>query len=89
MSPRLLALHVLRTLAQAQRAGRRLSFEEVAASLRVRRTDVRASLSRLHREGLVDVPRLRLTLAGFALGRALRDVELPALRVASRAASAA
>ena len=86
-----LAAHVLRSLTQAQREGRRLSLPELSESLGVRRADVRSVLSALHHEGLVDVTRMRLTLQGFGLGSALATQRLAALRTipAFRASTAA
>jgi hypothetical protein len=80
MSPRTLSLHVLRALAEAQRDGRVLDLDALVLALGVRRGDVRSVVSALHREGLVDALRLRLSLRGFALGSALRDATLPPLR---------
>ena len=90
MVAQLLSLHVLQHLATAQRAGVPLGLEELVATLAVRRADVRASLGRLHAEGLLDVSRMRLTLVGFAVGSALLGRSLPALRVerGSRVAAA-
>jgi DNA-binding IscR family transcriptional regulator len=86
-----LALHLVRALARAQHEGRLHDLETLTAELRVRRGDVRSVVSALHREGLVDALRMRLSLRGFALGRALEKAELPALRraVAARKAIAA
>lgn len=84
-----LALHVLRSLALAQRAGRTPRLEAIADKLGVRRTDVRAVLTALHREGYLDVRTMRLTLAGFALGLSLAQRELPAVRAPKLARSAA
>ena len=76
----LLAAHSLRALAFAQRDGRRLDLDELVTALGVRRVDVRATLSSLHREGLLDVTRMRLTLRGFATGIALAAEQLRPLR---------
>ena len=75
-----LARHLLHHLAQAQKAGRRLNLQELVSTVKVRRVDVRATLTVLHQQGLYDVLRYRLTLAGFALGMAQRAAELPELR---------
>ncbi len=76
----LLAAHALRTMAFAQRDGRRVDLDALVADLGVRRLDVRATLSSLHREGLMDVTRMRLTLRGFATGIALAGERLHSLR---------
>ena len=48
--------------------------------LSVRRTDVRAAVSQLHRERMVDALTMRLTLQGFVIGQSLSNAELPPLR---------
>ncbi len=85
MSPRTLAAHVLRALAIAQVRGRRLTLDDLVAKLKVRRADVRSVLGTLDQQGLLDVTVMRLTLQGFAIGTALRNVHLPPLRVAPAA----
>jgi DNA-binding IclR family transcriptional regulator len=80
ISTRTLAAHVLRTLAAAQSRGRAHSLPSLAQKLGVRRADVRSILTSLHREGHLDATTMRLTLTGFAMGMALKNVELPALR---------
>lgn len=67
-------------MAFAQREGRRVDLEGLVVSLGVRRADVRSTLSSLHREGFLDVTRMRLTLRGFAVGIGLAADRLPALR---------
>lgn len=49
--------------------------------LSVRRTDIRAAVSQLHREGMVDALTMRLTFQGFTIGQALSGQRLPPLRV--------
>ena len=88
-STKVLSLHVLRSLAVSQRAGRTPELDVIAEKLGVRRTDVREVLSALHREGYLDVRTLRLTLVGFALGTSLGQRELPSLRQPKVARSAA
>lgn len=80
-----LAAHLLRTLAAAQRDGRRVDLDGLTRDIGVRRADVRATLSSLHAEGLVDVLRMRLTLDGFTLGQSLEGRRLAPLRAAARA----
>jgi hypothetical protein len=75
-----LAAHSLRLMAFAQRDGRRIDLDQLATALDVRRRDVRATLSQLHREGLLDVTRMRLTLRGFAVGIGLAAEKLKPLR---------
>lgn len=83
-SPKAIALHVLQALAAAQREGHRCTFEELSSELKVRRTDVRQALSSLHREGFVDVLKMRLTFAGFAIGQSLIGKRLVPLRAPSK-----
>ena len=59
----------------------------VVDALEVRRADVRVCLSELHEEGLIEVLRMRLTLEGFAFGRALAQRRLRAVRLPTRAAA--
>jgi DNA-binding IclR family transcriptional regulator len=89
MNTHALPAHLLLLLVRIHSENRRASLETLVEELSVRRADVRRTLSTLHREGFVDVLRMRPTLAGFALGRALRGVELPALRAPKVAAIAA
>jgi hypothetical protein len=80
MNPKDLGAHVLQALAQAQSEGGTASLDTLTQALRVRRGDVRRTVSQLHREGFVDALRMRLTLAGFALGRTYLGQALPPLR---------
>ena len=84
-----LSAHILRHASAAHVAGtkRELTAQSLATDLRVRRVDVRRSLSALHKQGLMDVAQMRLTLAGFALGKALEGRQLKAIRVLSRTSS--
>jgi hypothetical protein len=83
---KLLAGHLLKTLAQAQQRGRQMSLEELVEEVKARRVDVRTTMTMLHREGYVDAVKMRLTMAGFLLGVALEDKELRPLRAAVAAA---
>jgi DNA-binding IclR family transcriptional regulator len=85
MNAHTLSAHVLQALAQAQSEGRRASLDTLTEALRVRRGDVRRVVTLLHRQGFVDALRMRLTLTGFALGRAYLGQTLPALRQAAEA----
>src|SRR5579883_2358075 len=80
MNARTLFPHVLQALALAQTEGRTSTLETLTEALRVRRVDIRRTVTLLHRQGYVDALRMRLTLAGFALGRAYLGVTLPPLR---------
>lgn len=84
-----LAAHVLRFLALAQKADRVVTLATLTRALGVRRTDVRAVVTSLHREGFVDALRMRPTLAGYALGRAFARERLAALRRPEAASSVA
>lgn len=89
MNIKTVAAHVLRALAQAQAEGRVSSLATLTSDLAVRKTDVRAAISALHREGYLDALRMRLTLRGFAVGTALIGEQLPELRPARVAVQAA
>jgi DNA-binding IclR family transcriptional regulator len=80
MNEMALQARVLRTLAKAHFAACPLGLDELTERLGVRRDDVRRAISALHRAGHVDAARFRLTLSGFALGRALRGARLAPLR---------
>ncbi len=84
-----LATHVLRALGRAQVKGRALTIEDVARTLKVRKSDVRAIAAQLDTEGHVDALRLRLTLSGLALATAMEGKRLRPLRPRKAAASAA
>ncbi|KYF50952.1 hypothetical protein BE04_16265, partial [Sorangium cellulosum] len=71
MDKKILAATLLQALAVAQREGRVETLETLVEKLRVRRRDIRGTLTVLHRQGMVDVLRMRLTLSGFAIGSAL------------------
>ncbi|HEU4410602.1 MAG TPA: hypothetical protein VFS43_35430 [Polyangiaceae bacterium] len=88
MTPRTLAPYVLRLLALAQTKGRPVTLRDLSRELGVRKGDVRAAVSALHREGHVDALRLRLTLSGFALGVALASKRLEPLRRPAEAQAA-
>lgn len=75
-----IAIHLLKTMTTHQREGRMTSLDDLAETLEIRRADVRRVLSALHRQGLVDVMRMRLTIAGFAIGQAVANEELLPLR---------
>ena len=81
------AIHVLRAMILAREDHRTPTLDDLARDVGVRRADVRSTLSALHREGFVDVLRMRPTLAGFALGRAAAGASLRTVR--SRAAAPA
>ncbi|XXY49862.1 hypothetical protein WME91_01750 [Sorangium sp. So ce269] len=89
MDKKTVAANLLQALAIAQREGRVETLETLVEKLRVRRRDVRSTLTLLHRQGMLDVLRMRLSLSGFAVGSALIGKTLPALRAAPRAATAA
>lgn len=73
-----LAAHVLVALAHAR--GRLATTKDIADAIGVRREDVRDILTRLHREGFVDVSKMRLTFSGLALAATLDGCKLPSLR---------
>jgi len=89
MDHKTLAAYILQALTLAQMEGRAENLETLVETLRVRRKDIRTTLTVLHRQGLVDVLRMRLSLAGFAIGTALVGQSLPELRKAAVEAIAA
>jgi len=78
---RALAAHVLVALAHAH--GRAVNLDDLAEAVGVRKTDVRAVVTRLGQEGHVDALRLRLTLSGLAIAASLDGCKLPSLRPAA------
>jgi hypothetical protein len=86
MDNKTLAAYILQALTLAQREGRSENLETLVETLRVRRKDIRTTLTVLHRQGLVDVLRMRLSLTGFAIGTALVGQSLPELRKTALAA---
>jgi len=89
MSPRKLTPYVFRTLARYQIRGRVANLQTLVDEIGARRGDVRKTVSALHRAGYVDVLRMRLTLAGFAIGSRLVDATLPPLRAPASLSEAA
>ena len=74
-----LAAHLLKHLARAQTRGTTLDLDQLEAGLPESRMRIRQALTRLDQEGLVDVRTMRLTLSGFALGRAFSQRKLQPL----------
>ena len=80
MNARTLFPHVLQALAHAQSEGKTSSLDTLTETLNVRRSDLRRTVTLLHQQGFVDALRMRLTLQGFALGRAFAGERLPSVR---------
>jgi len=80
------ALHLLGAMVRAAAKGCCTHLEDLALEVGVRKGDCRSALSTLHRQGYVDVLRMRPTMSGFALGAALRDAPLRPLRRAGSGA---
>jgi len=57
-----------------------MDLETLSRDIQVRKVDVRKTVTAMHQEGLLDALRLRLSLKGFALGRALLAIELAPIR---------
>jgi len=85
----LVSLHLLRAIARASARGRATDLETLSAEISVRKVDCRAALSTLHRQGYVDVLRMRPTLQGFALGASIRNATLDPVRTLAPAATRA
>lgn len=85
----LVSLHLLRAIAKAAARGRSTDLEELALEIGVRKVDCRAALTTLHRQGYVDVLRMRPTLQGFALGASVRNAVLDPVRGAAVSATRA
>lgn len=80
MTPKVLAPHVLSALFQSQAEGTLSSLDTLVDTLKVRRADIRRTVTSLHQEGHVNVLTMRLTMTGLALGSAYASETLPALR---------
>lgn len=89
MSPHTLAPYVLQVIAAHQEAGRLCTLADLVGDIQVRKADLRRTVSALHRQGYVDALRMRLTLPGYVIGRALLKVQLPELRQGEALAVAA
>jgi hypothetical protein len=89
ISRQALAEHLLRELARDHLRDVRSDLDSLCATIAIRREDVRSTLTALHREGYLDVLRMRLTLAGFALGCSLLDQPVRAIRSRNRKSIAA
>lgn len=89
MTPQLLAPYVLTALFAAQVEGKSSSLDTLVEAIKVRRSDLRRTVTALHREGLVDVRSMRLTMLGFAMGSRYAGQGLPALRRPQKAVVAA
>ncbi len=76
MTPQHIAPYVLRALAQAQTEGRCMDLENLSREIEVRKADVRKTVTALHQQGLVDALRMRLSLQGFVMGRAMMKANL-------------
>jgi DNA-binding GntR family transcriptional regulator len=80
-SRRILAQHVILTIARDHLEGRRSDLDTLTEALGASRAEVRSVLTSLHHEGYVDVLRMRLTIEGFALGLALSDKQMPSMEL--------
>ncbi len=80
METSLLALYVLREMTIANRFGDRLTLESLSQRIGVRKEDIRGVVTKLDGEDYVDALRMRLTLAGFAVGQSLTKCGLKDLR---------
>ena len=77
---KLLAGHLLQTLAAAQTEGEKLTLDDLVERVKARRVDVRTVVSMLHTEGYLDAIKMRLTMRGFVVGSSLANVTLRPLR---------
>ena len=80
ISDRVLAAHVLRMVALDRARGRTSTLDDLSRRIGVRREDVRAVLSKLHREGCFDVVRMKVTMNGFVAACAMSGTRLQAIR---------
>jgi transcription initiation factor IIE alpha subunit len=74
------AAHILAAMSLAQQDQRTMDLDTLCTQLGVRRADVRRGLSALYRADMLDLSRMRLTLAGFAIGSAWATRSLRPLR---------
>jgi hypothetical protein len=89
MTPQVLAPYVLTALFTAQVEGKSSSLDTLVEAIKVRRGDLRRTVTALHREGLVDVRRMRLTMLGFGLATMYASQGLAPLRRPQKVAAAA
>ena len=76
-------------VAKAAARGRSTDLEDLSTAIGVRKVDCHAALTTLHRQGYVDVLRMRPTLEGFALGASLRNATLEPVRGSASTATRA
>ena len=88
LDPKLVAIHLVKHLTSSQRSGRVVTLADLVDELGVRRADLRVAVRALHEQGYLDALRMRLTLAGFALGASLDGATLRPLRARPQAAQA-
>ncbi|HMY17323.1 MAG TPA: hypothetical protein PKA58_13460 [Polyangium sp.] len=86
MTPQHIAPYILRALALAQTEGRVMDLETLSREIEVRKADVRKTVTALHQQGLVDALRMRLSLQGFVMGRAMMTANLGPIQRPARAA---
>lgn len=86
MDPKKLVSHLLAHLYRAQVSGTRLGLEELVSLIKVRRNDIRKTLTTMHQQDLLDVRTMRLTMLGFAMAMAVDGKALPVLRQPARSA---
>lgn len=89
MTPQVLAPYVLSALFAAQVEGKSSSLDTLVEAIKVRRGDLRRTVTALHREGLVDVRRMRLTMMGFGVAAMYASQKLAPLRRPQKAIEAA
>ncbi|MBI2389870.1 MAG: hypothetical protein HYV09_09780 [Deltaproteobacteria bacterium] len=89
ISRQMLAERLVRVITRDHIGGRRSDLNSLTEQMQAPRAEVRSVLSALHREGYLDVLRMRLTLAGFALGCSLLDLPVHAIARPGRRSIAA
>lgn len=81
MTPKALAPYVLTVLYEAQVEGRMMTLASLVDELKVRKMDIRRTVTALHQQGYLDVLTMRLSFVGFALGAKYKKQGLPDVRL--------
>lgn len=81
MTPQILAPYVLAILYNAQAEGRLMTLASLVSEIKVRKTDLRRTVTALHEQGYLNAMTMRLSIMGFALGSKYAKQGLPDVRL--------
>ena len=81
MTAQILAPYVLAVLYNAQAEGRLMTLASLVSEIKVRKVDLRSTVTALHQQGYLDAMTMRLSFVGFALGSKYARQGLPDVRL--------